>query len=107
MSVQSPAPSDDLSSFTECAAAVSPQWSPVPGTNDCISDFGMHMSHGSLAPLTCCEPPPVLVGSHFLDQTQVLRIPAGDGTEACHARSPTEVNEKCPGYSNSGPSSRR
>ena len=80
-----------------------PQWSPVPGTNGCIIDFGMQLSHGSPAFLTCCEPPPGLAGSHYLIETQMQRIPAGDGAEAGHARSLMEVNEQCPNYSNSGP----
>ena len=41
------------------------------------------------------------------NETQMQRIPAGDGTEAGHARSLTEVNERCPNYSNSGSSSSR
>ena len=80
-------PPDDLSSFAGPAAAVSFQWSPVPGTNGCIGDFGMQMSQSSFTPLTCCEPPPGLVGSHFMDETQMQRTPAGEGTEAGHARS--------------------
>ena len=78
----------------------------MPGTNDCKGDFGMQMSHGPLAPRTFCEPPAGLVGSHFLDGTQMQRIPSGDGTGAGHARSPTEVNEKCPDCLNTGPSAR-
>ena len=107
VSVQSHVPSDDLSSFTEYAAAVSSQWSLVPGTHDCIVDFGLQMSHGSLAPPTRCEPPPGLVGSHILGETQMQRIPAGRSTEASHARSLTEVDEKCPEFPHSGSSSRR
>ena len=43
------------------------------------------MSQGSLTPLTCYEPPPGLVGSHFLGDTQMQQVPAGDdGTEARH-----------------------
>ena len=60
------------------------------------------MSHGSLALLTCGEPHPGLVGSHFLGETQMQRIPAGHVTEVGHARSPTDVNEKCPDDSNDG-----
>ena len=55
VSDQSHAPSEDLSIFTVYAAAVTSEWSPVPGT---IGDSGLQMSHGSLASLTCGEPPP-------------------------------------------------
>ena len=48
----------------------------------------------------------MLVESQFLDESQMQRIPAGDGTEAGHARSLTEVNEQCPNCLNSGVSSR-
>ena len=100
-------PSDDPSRITGSAAVVSSQWSPLPRTIDCISDFGMQMSRSSFAPLTCCEPPPGLVGPQFLDETQRQRIPVGDDAEACHARSPSEKYECSPSCSTSGTSSRR
>ena len=50
-----------------------------------------------------CGLVPGLVESQFLHASPSADI----DTEPCHARSPTEVNEKCPDYSNSGPSSRR
>ena len=54
-------------------------------------DFSSVQPHapGSLAPLTC-EPPPGWVGSHVLHETQMQRIPVGDGTEAGHARKSTK-----------------
>ena len=44
--------------------------------------------------LSLRDSPPGLFGSHFLDETQMQWTPAGDGTEGCHARSPTEVNDR-------------
>ena len=54
------------------------------------------------APMTFCGLPPGLVESHFLDESQMQWSSADVDTEPCHARSPTEVNEKCPDYSTSG-----
>ena len=56
VSVQSNAPSADLS-CTGHAAAVSSQGSSTVGKNDCTGGFGNLMGHGSLAPLTWCGPP--------------------------------------------------
>ena len=86
---------------------VSPPLVSVPGTHSCIVNSGMKMSHGSLALVTCGEPSPGLAGSHFLNETQMQRFSAGDGTEDGHAQSLTEVNEQFPNYSNSGPSSEK
>ena len=51
-SVQSYAPSDELSTCTGHAAAVSHQWFSVTGKSDCIGGFGKQVLHGSFAPLT-------------------------------------------------------
>ena len=103
VNVQSHAPSVDLWSFMGSAAAVSSQGSPVPGTNYCIGDFGLQ----NVSWFPRVSEVLGLVGSHFLGETQMQQVPVGDGTEVCHARSPTEVNEKCPDNSSSGSPSRR
>ena len=88
--------------------SVSVQTRAPSDTIVCVDDYGMQMSHGSFAPLTCCEAPPGLVGSHFLDEeAQMQWTPAGVGTEACHARSLTEIHESSPNWSTSGTSCRR
>ena len=74
VSVQSHALSDDLSSCTGHAAAV------LFRRNGCIGGFEKQMSHGSLAPLTWCGLPAGVVGSQFLDESQMQWSSAGSGT---------------------------
>ena len=64
------------------------------------------MSHWFLCSVDVLEVPLRLVGSQFLDESQIQWSSADTGAEACHARSPTKVYEKCPGYSTCGPSCR-
>ena len=80
---------------------------PLVSGMRCIGGFEWQMSHGSLAPLTWCGLPPALVGSQFLDESQMRWSSSGSGTEACHARSSTKVGENCLESSISGPSSTR
>ena len=56
------------------AAAVSTQWSYDLGMYDCISDFGVEWSHGSLDSLTRCGLPSGPVGSQFLDESQMQSV---------------------------------
>ena len=65
------------------------------------------MSPGSLAPLTFCGRPTGLVGSQFLDESQIRWSSAGSATEARHAQSLTKIGEHCPCRSISGLSSKR
>ena len=88
--------SDDLWSSTEDVAAVSSQCSSVIGRNDCIGGFRKEMCPVTLGPLTWCGLPPGLVGSQLLNTLQIQWSSAASGTEACHARSPTKVDENCP-----------
>ena len=69
------------------------------------ADFGKQMYHGYLASQTWCGVPPGLVGPQFLDESQMHWSSVGSGTEACHARSPTKVDEISPNCSVSGLSS--
>ena len=65
-----------------------PSGLPCPGQMIASAIWDVvNVSHGSLAPLTWCEPPPGLVGSHF------QLIPTGENTEAGHARSSTMILE--------------
>ena len=54
-----------------------------------------------------CRPPPGLIGSQFLDESQMPWSSACTGAKACHARTPTKVFKVCPVDSSSGTSSRR
>ena len=94
VSVQSYAPSDDLSYCAEHAVVVSSQrFSGTGGRNDCTGGFGNLMYHVSLAPLTWCALPLGLVGSQLLDAAQMQWSSAGNGTDARHAQSHTEVDK--------------
>ena len=122
VSVQSHAPSDDLSS---CAGhdddghtgAVSSQCSSVISLHrrfwkadvSCFfkGSFENPMGHVSWVPSTWCGLPPDLVGSQLLDESQMQWSSAGSGTEARYAQSLTKIDENCPTCSISGPSSRR
>ena len=104
VSVQSHVSSDVLSDSKGDAAAVSSHGSSVPGKNGCVSNS---MSRGSSVPVTFCRPPPRLVGSQFLNESQMQWSSAYTGAKACHARTPTKVCEVCPNDSSSGASSRR
>ena len=90
------------------------------GDQDCSSPAPMHLDGGQVdfrshVDVQSFAPSDALSNftgyaaarSHFLNETQVERFPAGDGTEVGHAQSLTKVNEQCPTYSDAGPSSRR
>ena len=86
VTVQTNAPSNDLSNCTRLAAAVSSQGSSIVGKNDCTGESGNLVCHGSLAPLAWCGLPPCLVGSQLLDSAQMKWPSAGNGTETRHAQ---------------------
>ena len=82
VSVQSYAPSDDLSNFTGHAAAVSSQRSSAVGRHDCTRGCGNEMCHVSVVPLTWCGLPLGLVGSQLLDESHIRRPTAGSGSQS-------------------------
>ena len=102
--IQSHVASVILSDCDGHATAVSSQEPSVTGKNDWVSGS---MSDGSGTQVTSCRPPPGLVGSQCLNESQMQWSAADTGAEACHARSPTQVDDVCPQDSISSPSSRR
>ena len=54
------------------------------------------MSQGFSASVTFCWPPSGLIGSQFLDESQMLWSSAYADAKACHAQTPTNVSEVCP-----------
>ena len=88
--------------FSDCNAnttAVSSQKPSVSGKDAWVSGS---MSHGSSAPVTFRRPPPGLVGSQCLNESQMQRSSADTDAEACHARTPTKIFAACPEDSISG-----
>ena len=75
-----------------CSSCLTPMVSRAQDNGCIVEVLNASVFHGFLAPLTCCEPPPGLVGSFSLIETQMQLIPESDGTEASHVRSLTEVN---------------
>ena len=84
VNVQS-APTEDPSSCTGHAAAVSSERLSVIGRNDCIGGFGEQMWRISLA-LTWCGLPLGSIGSQLLGASQMKWPAAGSGPEARHAQ---------------------
>ena len=75
---------------------------------DRSSPSPIHLDGGQVDCRSHIRVPSVGVQSHApSDDLSISRGPAGGGAEAVHARSPTDVIEKCPDYSNTGFSSRR
>ena len=102
--IQSHVASVILSDCDGHATAVSSQEPSVTGKDDWVSGS---MSDGSGTQVTSCRPPPGLVGSQCLNESQMQWSAADTGAEACHARTPTKVDDVCPEDSISSPSSRR
>ena len=78
----------------------------VTGRDDCIGGSGNPMGHVSSVPSTWCGLPFGLVGSQLLSESQIRWCSAGSGTETRHAQSLIKIDDNCPIWSISGPSSR-